>query len=47
MKIILTFPDLGPESERCIVEWINGIIADKDPENISPLRYVENVEVEE
>ena len=45
MKIILTFPDLGEESERCIIEWINNIVADKDVENLSPLRYVEKVEV--
>ena len=44
MKIILTYPDLGEETEKEIVDWLRQII--KDPVKPSPLKYVEKLEVE-
>lgn len=46
MKIILIYPDLGEESEKCLIEWLKEKIEDKSPLNISPLRYVDKLEVE-
>ncbi len=46
MKIILNFVDISEEGEKLIIEWIKGIIANKDPQNTSPLRYVDTLEVQ-
>ena len=46
MKIILTYPDLGEESEKCLIEWLQEKIEDKSPLNTFPLRYVDRLEVE-
>lgn len=46
MKIILTYPDLGEESEKCLIEWLQEQIDDKSHDNSSPLRYVDKLEVE-
>ena len=46
MKIILTYPDLGEEATECLLEWIRERIDDKSPENVSPLRYADKMEVE-
>ena len=43
MKIILTYPDLGEETEKEIVDWLRQIIS--DPVKPSPLKYVEKLEV--
>ncbi len=43
MKIILTYPDLGEEAEKCLIEWIQEQIDDKSSDNHSPLRYVETI----
>lgn len=45
MKIILHF-DLPIESEKMMVEWIEEIVGDKKVDNMSPLRYVKQMEVE-
>lgn len=46
MKIILTFGDMAPGAMDIIIEWMQGIVADKSLENLSPLRYVDKIEVE-
>ena len=46
MKIILTYPNLGEEAEECLIEWLQQKVDDKSPDNPSPLRYVEKLEVE-
>ncbi len=46
MKIILIYPDLGEEATRCLLEWIKERMTDKSPENITPLRFADKVEVE-
>jgi hypothetical protein len=46
MKIILTYPDMGEESEEIIIRWIKDKGRDLDIEYPSPLRYVIRVEVE-
>jgi len=46
MKIILTYPDLGEEATKCLIEWIEERMADKSWENITPLRFADKVEVE-
>ena len=43
MKIILTYPPLGEEAEKEIVDWLRQIIS--DPIKPSPLKYVEKLEV--
>ncbi len=43
MKIILSYPDMGKEAEKEIVDWIKQIIA--SPIKSSPLKYVIDVEV--
>ena len=45
MKVVLVFHDMSPEAEACLLEWLRERIADKSPENTSPLRYVESMEV--
>jgi len=45
MTIALKFVDLSEESARLIVGWLKETVADKDPGNLSPLRYVDSVEV--
>ncbi len=47
MKIILIYPDdLGKETEDEIVDWMKTIILSK-PHNIpTPLKYVDDLEVE-
>lgn len=47
MKIVLIFEEMGTEAKDILIEWIREKIADKSTENISPLRYVETMEIEE
>jgi hypothetical protein len=48
LKIILHYDDYKPDdpAAQIIIEWITGKTRDKAPDNISPLRYVDLVEVE-
>ncbi len=47
MKIILTYPELGSETEKIIIDWMEAWIEDvKQSKVSSPLRYVEEIEVE-
>jgi len=48
LKIILHYNDveLDERSIKIIIEWIKKNVEDKSCENISPLRYVDRVEVE-
>jgi len=45
MKIVLTFDGMGTEAEDVLVEWIKEKIADKSIENVTPLRYVQTMDV--
>ena len=43
MKIILTFDDMDPVAEQCLIEWLQEKVKDKSSENLSPLRYVKEI----
>jgi hypothetical protein len=43
MKIVLKFLDLSEESSGLIFDWIKNLVEDKNPENKSPLRYVDTI----
>ena len=45
MKIVLTFDEMSAEAEDVLVEWIKEKIADKSAENVTPLRYVQTMDV--
>jgi len=45
MKIVLTFDEMSTEAEDVLVEWIKEKIADKSVENVTPLRYVQTMDV--
>lgn len=49
MKIILIYNDytVGEQQADMIKEWIGEIMADKSTENKSPLRYADEVRIEE
>lgn len=47
MKIILTYSDLGDEAIEVLVEWIRERMTDRSPENVTPLRFADKMEVEE
>ncbi len=46
MKIILYIEDLAPEARQVVIEWLQELISDKSPENLTPLKYVDRMEVE-
>lgn len=47
MEITITFNDLEANTKQSdiITEWFIELINDKSPENLSPLRYADKVEV--
>ncbi len=46
MKIILTYDYWDPKAEQLLIEWLEEKINDKSPSNTSPLRYVDDMEIE-
>jgi len=45
MKIVLTFDEMDASAEELLIGWITEKVSDKSAENMSPLRYVKNVDV--
>ena len=45
MKIVLTFDEMNALGEEVLIDWITEKVSDKSAENVSPLRYVNNVDV--
>jgi hypothetical protein len=45
MKIVLTFDEMDASAEELLIDWITEKVSDKSAENVSPLRYVKNVDV--
>ena len=45
MKIVLTFDEMDASAEEFLVDWITEKVSDKSAENVSPLRYVKNMDV--
>ena len=45
MKIVLTFDEMDASAGELLIDWIAEKVSDKSAENVSPLRYVKNVDV--
>jgi hypothetical protein len=45
MKIVLEFDEMQPDGEALLLAWLRELATDKSPENTTPLRYANSVEV--